>query len=156
MVKIELFDDGRIKRVKGYGITCDIDIDYDNPDLEKIKTIMLNDFSRKLMAIHNEHMYAMPNALFMYGIFERRYLDDIFMSITKEYKEKVIYLTKTDEITKYVYDYFEKYYNGPKDMMPKSPSEIRKWFSAGEFPFMEATLFRNMDGRVSMGYSIFR
>lgn len=142
--------------VVGYGITCDVDIDYDNPDLEKIKTIMLNDFSRKLMAIYNEHMYAMPNALFMYGIFERRYLDDITMSITQEYKKKVLYISDTDEIAKYVYDYFQNYYVGPIDMKVQSPKEIKKWFSAGEFPFLWASLFRNKDGRVSMGYMITR
>jgi hypothetical protein len=153
---IEYFDDGRVKRVKGYGITCDIDIDYDNPDLKKIETIMLNDFSRKLMAIHNEHMYAMPNALFMYGILERRYYEDIHMSITKEVKREVIKLTDTDYIANYVFEYFNKFYIGPSDMKPKSADEIRKWFSAGEFPFMHTTLFRNMDGRVSMGYIIYR
>ena len=142
--------------VVGYGITCDVDIDYDNPDLEKIKTIMLNDFSRKLMVIYNEHMYAMPNALFMYGIFERRYLDDITMSITQEYKKKVLYISDTDEVAKYVYDYFQKYYVGPIDMKVQSPKEIKKWFSAGEFPFLWASLFRNKDGRVSMGYMITR
>ena len=77
-----------VLHVVGYGITCDIDIDYDNPDLEKIKRIMLNDFSRKLLSIYNEYMYAMPNALFMYGIFEKRYLQDINMSITNEFKKK--------------------------------------------------------------------
>ncbi len=153
---IEYFDDGRVKRVKGYGITCNIDIDFDNPDLEKVKTIMLNDFSRKLMAIHNEHMYAMPNALFMYGIFERRYYDDIFMSITKEVKQEVVKISDCDYVANYVFEYFKKYYNGPEEMMPKSANEIRRWFSAGEFPFMHATLFRNMDGRVSMGYVIYR
>lgn len=153
---IEYFDDGRVKNVKGYGITCNIDIDFDNPDLKKVKTIMLNDFSRKLMAIHNEHMYAMPNAAFMYGIFERRYYDDIFMSITKEVKREVVNLTDTDYIANYVFEYFKKYYNGPEEMMPKSAKEIKRWFSAGEFPFMWATLFRNMDGKVSMGYMITR
>ena len=143
-------------RVKGYGITCDIDIDYDNPDLKKVEEIMLNDFSRKLLTIHNEHMYAMPNALFMYDIFERRYLDDIIMSITNEYKERVLYISNTDKVAEYVLDYFKKYYIGPKEMMPKTPKEIKKWFSAGEFPFMWASLFRNMNGRVSMGYMITR
>lgn len=117
---------------------------------------MLNDFSRKLMAIYNEHMYAMPNALFMYGIFERRYLDDITMSITQEYKKKVLYISDTDEVAKYVYDYFQKYYVGPIDMKVQSPKEIKKWFSEGEFPFLWASLFRNKDGRVSMGYMITR
>lgn len=153
---IEYYDDGRVKRVKGYGITCGIDIDFDNPDLEKIKTIMLNDFSRKLMAIHNEHMYAMPNALFMYGIFERRYYEDIFMSITNDVKRQVVNISDTKYVTNYVFEYFKKYYNGPEEMMPKSAEEIRKWFSAGEFPFMSATLFRNMSGMVSMGYVISR
>ena len=153
---IEYFDDGRVKRVKGYGITCDIDIDFDNPDLEKIKNIMLNDFSRKLLAIYNEYMYAMPNSLFMYGIFERRYLEDVFISITKEVKKDILKITDCDEVAKYVYDYFKSYYIGPIDMMPKSPHEIRRWFSYGEFPFMYATLFRNMDGKVHMGYMISR
>lgn len=142
--------------VKGYGVTCDVDIDYDNPNLEKIERIILNDFSRKLLAIHNEHMYAMPNALFMYGIFERRYMDDIYMSITKEYKKKVLYISDTDKIAEHVFNYFKKYYNGPEEMMPKNPKEIKKWFSAGEFPFIWASLFRNMDGKVSMGYIITR
>jgi hypothetical protein len=145
-----------VLHVVGYGITCDVDIDYDNPDLEKIKTIMLNDFSRKLMAIYNEHMYAMPNALFMYGIFDRRYLEDIRMSITNEYKKKVLYISDCDEVAKYVYDYFKKYYVGPTDMMPESPKTIRRWFSAGEFPFLWASLFRNKNGRISMGYMITR
>ena len=145
-----------VLHVVGYGITCDIDIDYDNPDLEKIKRIMLNDFSRKLLSIYNEYMYAMPNALFMYGIFEKRYLQDINMSITNEFKKKVLYISKCDEVAKYVYDYFKSYYVGPTDMMPESPNIIRKWFSSGEFPFLWASLFRNKNGRVSMGYMITR
>ena len=92
----------------------------------------------------------------MYGIFQRRYLDDIFMSITKEVKRDVINITDTDYVANYVFEYFKKYYNGPEEMMPKSGKEIRRWFSAGEFPFIHATLFRDMDGKVHMGYIITR
>lgn len=140
----------------GYGTTCDLDVDYDNPDVEEIKEIVLNDFSRKMPAIYNEYMYAMPNGLFMYGIFERRYCDTVIMSITQEYKKDFVKLTNCDEVAKYVFDYFNKYYIGPSDMKVKSPEEIRKWWSYCEFPFIYINLFRNMDGRVSMNYRISR
>ena len=140
----------------GYGTTCGIDVDYDNPDVEKIKIIVLNDFSRKLLSIYNEYMYAMPNALFMYGIFERRYYDVVDMSITQEYKKDFLKFADCNEVASYVFDYFKKYYIGPSDMQVNSFGEIRKWWSYGEFPFIYVHLFRNMDGQVSMNYTLSR
>lgn len=143
-------------KVGGYGTTCNIAIDYDNPNIERMKEIVLNDFSRKMLAIYNEYMYAMPNALFMYGIFERRYYDTVTMSITQEYKKDVAKITDCDQVANYVFEYFKKYYIGPMDMSIPSAATIRSWWSYGEFPFIYINLFRNMDGQVSMNYTISR
>ena len=140
-----------------------IDVDYDNPDIDFCKKIVLDDFSNKILTIFKQNPFNMTKKTphcHIYDEIDRRWFRYYeTLPITYECK-KLFKLTGTaDKIAEYVQEYIEDYmqhtYIGRGVDVPTS-KDIWNWCGGGEFPFLETYLIRNADGIVSLAYYLAR
>lgn len=142
-----------------------VDIDYDNPDIEKCRKIVLNDFSSKILTLFKENPFGMtkktPHCHIYNEINKRwfRYFSSIPITYECKQIDKLIDGGSEKNISSYVQEYINDYmqhnYLG-RDVNIPTVDDIRNWCGGGEFPFLEMYLIRNADGIVSLAYYLAR
>lgn len=140
-------------------------VDYDNPDLEKCREIVLDDFSNKILVLFKENLYSMcertPHCNIYRMINDKWFVHYDVLPITYECKQidKLVDGGDKRNISKYVQEYINDYmqhnYLGRGVNIP-TVDDIRNWCGGGEFPFLEVYLIRNADGNVSLAYYLAR
>lgn len=142
-----------------------VDIDYDNPDIEKCRKIVLNDFSSKILTLFKENPFGMakktPHCHIYSEINKRwfRYFSSIPITYECKQIDKLIDGCSEKNISSYVQEYINDYmqhnYLG-RDVNIPTVDDIRNWCGGSEFPFLEMYLIRNADGIVSLAYYLAR
>lgn len=138
-------------------------IDYDNPQEDTIKKIVLDDFASKILTLFRESPHSMRRRscdLCVYIDINRRWFENYpFISITHECKKVAKYTNYGDKIGTYVQEYIEDYmkheYIGRGVEVP-TVGEVINWCGGGEFPFLVAYLIRNDHNDISLCYYLER
>lgn len=125
-----------------YVMKAVVPVDYDFPNLEKIKEFVLNDYSSKILALFKDNPYSMPTTtphLEMYDMINNRWNGRIAGENTL-YMKRVLTLTDQNDnicrfVANYIGDYMEKSYIGA-GIVPPTVSTIRKWMGGFEIPFL--------------------
>ena len=142
-----------------------VDVDYDNPDIDKCKEIVLDDFSNKILVLFKENLYGMRKRgthCDIYEMINRKWFTyHEMLPITYECKKIAKLTDGGDErnisryVQEYINDYMQHNYLGRGVNIP-TVNDIRNWCGGGEFPFLEVYLIRNADGIVSLAYYLTR
>ena len=142
-----------------------VDIDYDNPDIDFCKKIVLDDFSNKILTIFKQNPFNMAKKTphcHIYDEINRRWFRYYkILPITYECKQidKLFDGGSERNISSYVQEYINDYmqhnYLGRGVNIP-TVDDIRNWCGGGEFPFLEVYLIRNAQGDVSIAYYLSR
>ncbi len=141
-----------------------VDIDFDNPDEEKIKKLVKDDFAHKVLVLFLENLYNLPSDsphCFMYQLIEDRWYNKFTPAITYQYKEFEKLTNFDDNLDQYIQEYIADYmahsYVGRGVQVP-TKEEICSWCGGGEFPFLEPYIVKNEreDGHVNLCYYLSR
>lgn len=127
-----------------YGVMLTtIDTDYDNPDIEKCKKLVLDDFSSKLLTLFKENPMGMKKHkkphCFIYSAIDDRWRKRYDFSSRTEDKRICLLSNTVDGIAEHVRDYISDYmehnYIGRNVTVP-TEYDIVNWCGYGEFPFL--------------------
>lgn len=149
------------------GVVMDVpvDVDYDKPDIEKCRKIVLDDFSSKILTLFRETPFEMRDtspSCRIYSKFDKRWFRYYkTLSGCHECKHlfKLVNNGASNEIAKYVQEYIKDYmdhvYIGRGVAVP-TVDEVRNWCGGGEFPFLETYLIKHCDEKPLLCYYLQR